>query len=263
MLGLEEAIQAIKDLAVEAARAKEPRIVPIPGDPRNVFVDRAGTGGWEKEPLPPAKRSHRVDTIEDLARLARYALEELELHPVVWHNEHAVVLVFNQRDLWDSAAVTLHQAPQWQTLAKLAIRTPIRQRELITLLRVDLAGCLPTPRLINAVSHVNFRAASHGESIIQQGRESLGRSVESEIAGVKDAIPDRETVRVPLYQNVGERELRWDIECDLEVNAAEQVFVFRPLPGEMEEAIATHQADIRGRLIAALGDDVPVYAGSP
>lgn len=260
---LQDAINAIQDLAAAAARASQPRITEIPGDPRHVYVDSAGTGSWEKEPLPRRCFAHHVETIEDLARLAVYAQAELNLRPAVWHAHAQVKLIFDRADPFDVATVNLQIDRRWQTLLTLSQARPLRQRELLTLLRVDLAGCLPTPRLVNAVSHVNFRAANLGESIIQQGRETLGRHVENEVAGVKEPIPERETLRLPLYDNVGERELRWDVECDLEVNAAEQVFVFRPLPGEMEAAIALHQADIRQRLIEALGDEVEVYAGVP
>lgn len=259
---LQEAIQTIQELAVEGARSAQPRIIQIPGDPRRVYVDVAGTGGWEERRLPPPKRSHLVSTIEDLARLA-LAAHESDLDPAVWHCAERVQLVFSQSDPWDLATVPLVKTPQWQTLERHAGRAPLRQREMLSLLRVDLAGCLATPRLIAAVSHVNFRAVAGGESIIQQGRESLGRQIESEVQGVKEQIPERETLRVPLYENVGEREMKWDVECDLEVNASEQVFVLRPLPGQLEEAIALHQGDIRQRLEAALGDVVPVYAGSP
>lgn len=259
---LQEAIKTIQELAEEASRAKQPRIVPIPGDPRNVFVDAAGTGGWEVRRLAAPKRTHKPATLEDLGRLALYA-HDLDLDPAVWHSEDKVHLVFSQNDPWDEAILPLVKTPQWLLMEKLADKVPLRQRELITILRVELAGCIGSPRLLNSVSHVNFRAGVQGESRLEHGRESMGKSVESEVAGVKEQIPERETVRVPLYENVGERGLRWDIECDLEVNATEQVFVFRPLPGQLEEAVALHQGDIRQRLQAALGDDVPVYSGTP
>ncbi|MDE2472326.1 MAG: hypothetical protein KGL35_27240, partial [Bradyrhizobium sp.] len=171
-----------------------------------MFVDVTGTGGWEERRLPPGKRSHAVSTVEDLIRLALYAAgESVNADPAIWHDEDAVRLVFDQTDPWDCATVGLVKSPQWQMLETLAKRTPLRQREMVNLLRVELAGCLATPRLIGAVSHINFRAASHGSSSIEQGRDSFGSQVEREVAGVKEPIPETETVRLPLYQNVGER----------------------------------------------------------
>lgn len=257
---LQEAIRELADLAVEAKRAAQPRIIQIPGDDRTIFVDPKGDGQWEERKKPPAKRSHTVTTIEDLATLALYARRTLGLDPAVWHAPDKVVLVFDQTNVWDLATVVLVYAPQWMTL--LSLTRPLSQKELLSILRVDLAGCLDSPSLLNSVSHVNFRAAMHGEGSIQHGRESLGKSVESEVAGVREPIPERGTVLAPIYENPGEQ-TRWPVECDLEIDAANQRFFFRPLPGEMEEALQLQQADIRQRLASALGEEVPVYAGTP
>jgi hypothetical protein len=63
-------------------------------------------------------------------------------------------------------------------------------------LRIDLQGTINRAALLTAVRNIKFRVSDSGASNIQQGNESLGRTIEAEVTGAGD-IPNRLSSRAP------------------------------------------------------------------
>jgi hypothetical protein len=264
-MDLAQTIELIQKTAVEADRTSQERIRAIPGDGRHQYVDLSGTGQWELVEVPPPPRNHMVETVEDLIALAKYAqgFSGDDGGPSVWHDEKLIVLAWQDGDVRDRASMPLRFSPQFELLKKLsAAAQPLTHRELVQLLRVDLAGTTP-PGLLNSVKQIKFMRNEEGHSTVSNGSESLGRSVEAEVRSTLDEIPEQVNLSIQVYLNQGENDQRWPVVCDLQADVQTQRFVFRALPGEIEQAILWHQGTIRQRLQMGVGESVPVYAGRP
>lgn len=249
---LQEAIEYIRDLA---AQSLTPRVVEIPGDKRKLLV--ASSDGVSEREIPAPLRNHQVATVEDLAALANRASGAS-----VWHDFTAVHLLWDDEDRRDRTKLPLEYSDEWNTVTKLQTQCKLDQKQLVRLLRVDLADCISLPSLITSLRKIKFRASTSGEGNVQHGNESLGRQVEAEVTGIDSTIPEQVTLQVRVYRNFGEDE-RWPVRCDLEIDPHEQKFTFRPLPADVNEAQLLAQGSIRQRLRAAINVLVPVYFGEP
>lgn len=256
---LQEAFEYIRDLAAQGIK---PVVVEIPGDKRTVLV--ADSSGTKERAIPAPLRSHKVATVEDLARLATHASKGIggDNTPTVWHGFAAVTLLWDDEDRRDRVTLPLEHTDEWKVIASLGRQSPMGQREIIRLLRVDLCDCINLPSLITSLRKIKFKTASSGGANIQHGNESLGREIEAEVSGIDGSIPEQVTLQVRVYKNFGEDE-RWPVRCDLEIDPHKQEFVFRPLPADVNEAQLLAQGSIRQRLQTALTGAVPVYFGEP
>jgi hypothetical protein len=115
--------------------------------------------------------------------------------------------------------------------------------------------------LLTAVRSIKFRTSEAGASTIQQGNESLGRTIEAEVTGAGD-IPESVLVSCAVFSNPGEREKTFTVGCDLEIVPAEKKFRFRPIPDEIERVTDAALAGIRDRIADTL-QDIAVFYGSP
>lgn len=69
-------------------------------------------------------------------------------------------------------------------------------------------------------------------------------------------------VSCPVYQNHGERDYKFSILCDLEIDAVGQKFLFKPLPDEIERVRDAALEGIRVRVAAEL-EGVAIFYGTP
>lgn len=249
-------------MLLEAIVTGDVKIVPIPGDPRTVLV-KHGKSMTERAVAVPI-RSHKVLSVEDAIAVAKQAAQPGHANsPEVWHSPNKIVVVLDAADRRDTATMAFECSTQYAKLCELETRGPLDQKKLISLLRVDFAGCIDLPGLLTSVRKIKFRASTSGESNVQHGNESLGKSVEAEVSGVDAAFPEEVVVKVPVYRNYGEDGFRTSVVCALEIDPPTQTFSFRPLGGEITRAMHAAQESIGARLRDGVGETVPVYFGEP
>lgn len=244
---------ALEYLAKRFHDGNKATLLSIPGDGRKAYVDQAGT--VTPYDVPPSPRSHTVDSVEDLIAAAGL----WDNGAVVWINADKVVLVIDDADRRDTVTLPLVKSHQFQTLVRMSNTPQMDQQQLIRLLRIDLPGALSRAELLTTIRQIKFRQSSSGESNVQHGSESLGRSIEAQVTGAND-IPEQVAVSCNVYQNPGEREFTATVMCDLEIVPTEQKFRFRPLPDELERVTEAAIAGIRERIAQ---DIESVFYGTP
>jgi hypothetical protein len=252
-----DAIKALVELG-RAADAPQPLAV---SDPDNLHVVLGGKMTVVPRPLPP--RGHKPETLDDLVALAnRFA--GADHSPVVWYSAGAVVVVLNDDDRRDSTAtLELVESELFTKVRELAaFRRAMTQKELVRLLRIDLAGALEPAALLNPVRRMTWSSSGETRATVERNRESMGKDIALTVRADAD-IPEEVNLRVPVFANPGEGEHDVLVRCAVDVEPLEQTFRLIPLPGEVDNAVHTALADIAARLQQTLNDGVPAYQGTP
>lgn len=245
-------VQALEFLFAAARDAKAARILPIPGDGRTCYVEHCGE--IHEYTVAPLHREHTVESVADLIAAAKRWGDQ----PVIWVSGTQVVLIPTDADRRDTVTLPLVESQQLLFLRQCKAFSQI---EMIRALRTSLVGAEKRAELITAIRSLKWRTSSEGSADIQHGKESLGRSVENEVTG-SGIIPELIVVTGPVYRNLGEENNLFSIGCDLEIDAPQQRFLFKPLPDEIDSAVSLGMASIRERILAEL-PDVPVLYGTP
>jgi hypothetical protein len=249
---LKELFESLSNQSVKAkgARVVEPRI-----DPRKLMLDQ--DGAILEFPIPPPLRCHSLHSLQSLIDAA---LSDAALKPVVYHSPERVVLIYDDADRRDTAIFTLVPSPPLKTLRDFEGREGFSARELWFLFKTTFDGCGISPELIRNLQKLRWRTGQETRTDFSQGRESIGRDVESEIHADLD-FPETIVLDLFLYENPGENH-RWSVRCFLIVEAVEQRIRFGALPGELKKVEQLHQEWIANRLSEGLGQ-VPIYFGAP
>ena len=95
---------------------------------------------------------------------------------------------------------------------------------------------------------------SEARADIQQGRESLGKAIMSQVTG-EDAFPEEVTFDMRLFDN-GPR-IFHQIHCALEIFPQEQQFAITPFPEQIRSALDGEIA----AMVSEFGDYVDAFAG--
>ena len=105
------------------------------------------------------------------------------------------------------------------------------------MLRLNFLQALGTKgdQLITACRSLRFSEGTKGHSAVSQGRQSLGRELESEVISELGTIPETLEFVLPIYSDPMLQTLQ-RILCDLEVNPADQTFLLTPLADEISSA---------------------------
>lgn len=245
-----EAIKVLQDVAVKAAtpqtlpakNAHERRVLLPNGESLSVEADH-----------PP-----RCHQIHDLDSLAAFVADMPDV--VMWHDADEVVAVLNDATYRDSTlTMPLPIHPTFEALAGMSDRQ-FGQKQLIDFFRLNLKKEIDAavPGFVSALRDVRFVNNASGESLVQHGRESMGKRIEQSVTGV-DALPEDFSIRVPLWLHL---DAVVDVECALLVDTAEGKFRCGPKPGAIEQAKAAGQKWLGAQLESAC-DKAIVYFGSP
>jgi hypothetical protein len=206
---LKEMIDALGDLTRKAAAP-----VPVPIlDPRKVsFVVN---GMQVTQDVPPTPRDHKAGSLDEIIALANRfgegATDLGEGQPVVWYDEEKVVLVIDDSGhRVERATLTLDTSDVFACLCRLSkAREWMDQKPFVRLLKLDLAGKVEPPYLIDRARKLKFEATSSSTGVVQRDRESLGRNITSEVTSDGD-IPEEVLVNAPVFKTAGERDpYRW------------------------------------------------------
>jgi hypothetical protein len=262
-----ESLELLQSTARKAAGAVSLDL-PLAGRIAIVCVD----GRLETVPLPPATRGHIVYSLDDLAGWAIKAAIDYQRKdqqtaggpPIIYHNKYGCTLVLDDADRRDRVSFPLAFSDPWILVERLAKeKVAWSQREAIQALRLTLAA---EPTVVAALRRIDFTSRSAADSLIYRGRESLGKSVETELANAAE-IPETIMLSVPIYRNVGE-DRHYDLSCALELDLVNSRIQVVPEVGRTDEILHLHQADIAHRLEEVfteegLEEHPALYYGSP
>lgn len=252
---------ALEYLSKLAGRASEPKLLDSSHGRRHVYV--IGEAIHDVQ-VPPRPRQHSVGDLADLIALAeRFSAEGTDGTPVVWYGPTGVVLVVDdQGHRLETATLRLAVSSVFAKVVELASRpsgVPYDHKPFLRLLRVELAGAMPSTELYDRVKRVAFENGQTVRADVSRNKsESLGREITSKVSG-EGEVPEEVTLMVPVYSTPGETD-RYALRCAVEVDPAEGRFRLVPLPDEIERVRSLAVASI-GRRLAAL--PCPSYFGEP
>ncbi len=263
-----ETLQLLQDTAQKAASAHDKlALVAMPTEPyaevRLVLPD--GTAEEAVVNIPP--RKHRLGNVAEVARYTALAeLTILMTDATVWYNRQSVNVVFNDRhdddDLRGRATVDLVESPELVELRRFESGEKwLGQKEFVFLCRSKFNRCLENAdQFLRTIRSIKFYANESGHGNIQKSRESLGRSIESEVSSEFGEIPDEITLNVKVFTDATLKGTR-PIRCAFDVDQQTGKMRLVPLAGEIESAVDAEVETI-GEM---LGNSVklPIVCGQP
>ena len=259
-----DTLELLQATAVAAADAKgKASVLTLPPGSKEYAIIK-GSGDIELHELPPRERKHRLYSVQEVPAFVNEIQARLAGNLVtVWYSQEAVtVLIDDGPDSvrTDCARVELLLTKEMKCLRAVAEKW-LSQRELIRLLRIDLADSIGAwgAELVCVLRSIDYGESVGGKGKVEHGRESMGREIENEVRSELGAIPETITLSVRLYEDPALRR-RFDIRCALELNPRDGLFQLVALPGQISDALEAQMESI-GSL---LGECVcPVYYGTP
>lgn len=227
-----------------------PNRVPLPDRHYSQFVINGEVKQFTHE--PPAEKYTACD-IETLASFT-------EDNSIVWHCDNTVIAVVeatsNYRD--DRVTMELRQSEKWRSLLTDAHKPRMHQefiRWLVRNLRDELEAS--APGLLGIIRNLKFRSLDQGESDVQHGKESMGRSVAREISGA-EALPETVTIKLRRWAKL---EIFVEVECLLVLDTDERKLALQPLADATEQAEHDAQGQLHELIASAV--ECPVAYGNP
>lgn len=241
----------------KAVQAQGCTVLPTPNPPHH-FALEDGKGNITWHDAEPTPRAHIAG---DLATLVAWATAT-ETEPTVWYSRTAVVCILDDATRRDTVTLPLALSPQVQQLFGLERATMgVDVKALAKLLRVTFDACLDGGELARSLEGLRFEAGQVVEAASTRERSSLGRQITEQVSG-RHALPAQVDLTVPIFA-AGFPHLRRCVRCAIETDAAKAQVQLIPLPGMIEEAIRSAEVELGQDLLAALGEEVPVYFGRP
>lgn len=260
-------------VVLQTTKAMRPTVVHADAEPNHVYLLAHADGKVEQREALPEPRAHRagdlsaiIEMVHELTRRSEESVSDTNL--VVWYSREAVVLLLDDATRRDRLTLPLTLHPQLLALQQLEqSKQQFDQKGFVSLLRIQFAGCLgPAGNLIEIVRQVKFKQHQDGHGVVQHGKASIGRSIQSELTGA-GTIPEQTTLDVPVFAGpLAAR--RYAIECAIEVDPASERFQLIPFPGAVEAAICAAEAQLGADLRDATRrnteeDEAAVYYGMP
>ncbi len=225
--------------------------------PHTRFVHFPGATELKEYSVEPAPRKHAVCSLAHLVALA--AGHEFAS---IWHTDGAVNLCFDRTLRREFASMVLKHDPRYLLVKGLGERW-YSPKEFVNLLRVSLRGAFEGPELIAVLSKpVGFKTTEETTSTAGRTKESVGKSIESEIK-TEMAIPPEITLQIEMYTNFSTGG-GFPVACALDVDLSEQKFQLCPFPGELEHLVEATHAALQAMITAGLPDGLKehVYFGT-
>jgi hypothetical protein len=256
---LKEAITYVYEKAAELANKQKANKVDWLSNPRMAVFEM--NGQLLERPVPPELRKHTVDSVFDLI-LAATAWVGTEGKGTIWLSHKDIVLIVDDADRRERVTLPLVQSDVFEKMCELDQKPVMDQLTLIRLLRRHFRNATEASVVLAAVRKIKFNRNESGHSNLQHGNESIGRTIEAEIAGAAD-IPDRLTVPLNVYSNPGERDNVVSVAFDLEIDVHQQKFSLKPQPDEITTVIEQSLGTIRRRIMAGAPKGMPILYGTP
>lgn len=245
------AIEAIQKPVREAEQlTKSVTIMDLPGDARRKLLVQSGAHEFFN--VPPPLRSHTVGSLADLINQAL-----LYDHGSIWFDKNAVTLLIDDADRRERITFILFFSDAWKEICRLGERGAMSQKDAIRLLKNSLGASSATVAIFRKL---DFESRIKTSGQVDRGRESLGKSVESQVQGTAD-LPEELMVTVPIYSVSCERQT-YDVKLLIDYDVQAARILIEPEPDLLDELVEKHLEDIRERLQKDL-PDYQIYFGTP
>lgn len=226
---------------------------------RTVFIRQGDK--YTDEEFPPEDRGGVLQGFRSF--LDAILDPEICEKPEVYHNDDAMVVLCDRDDRSQRITMPLTKSDQFLAILKLSYGDlSFTPAQLVKYLRFDMSEGDGVEAMIKAVRRIDFTRQSVGNSSVEHGRESLGKSVEASVQQA-DNIPESLAFEVPVYSNSGLLNLtRVRIEMGVHIDLELQKLSIRPLAGQIDRARVTAHAAIANEFRKE-APKVPVFHGRP
>lgn len=254
--------ELLQELQKQAQQTLAPQFVEYDRKSNRAYKDADGNLAFLEGALD---RDHKFESLADLATFSKRFLnvEAFDPNNSFWYDENGVTFIMDDFASQDRAVLSLPKSPQWLAILDLAKGRAMSQRDLIQLLRTTLRDCLgKCGDLIKNLREIKWKSLAEGESNIQRGKASIGKTIQQQIEGLGE-IPEYITLTVPFWAN---RVLVYvDVECSLDPDEATTTFKLVPLPGKVERATEMALDALHEAVVGSFGSEeppFPIYRGS-
>lgn len=246
---------ALHTLSAQARLAADPKVVrdrALGDDAALIQFPGDDPRGYTR---PPESMRADVGGLGDLiVAVQEWGGERSE----VWVAPYKIVAVLGRGDSRRERV----ELPLMTTMAMLALQgmgPTLTQRQLISALRHELAGC-GLEGLLAAVRRISWRRTSDGGATIAHGKESLGRKVEQEVQGTTE-LPEEITASLRVYSTRG-CDYVGSVPLAITVDYESEKIGLRPIGDALQAAEDAAQASIANMLSGELGDAAVVLCGA-
>jgi hypothetical protein len=247
---LKEAIDRIAELGVEASGIETCDLYD------RKFVLRKGTAFEILERDPPEAKYETLDCPSFVS-----LVNALGEDPLVLIDCERVVGILDESKKRGRVYLGLEKSRAAKALT--ALGNPTDQKKLIGFLREELAGCVEE-KFLAIVRRLDFSRRNDGNSSIQHGRESLGRSVEAAVQSAEGQVPEIVVVTLPAWGSI-EFDSTIQLRCAVHVDAVAEKISIRPIGEELEIAVNFVMSKLQVHLLNLFsdeGNDTQVVLGS-
>lgn len=250
--GLADAIGLIQATAVDAAGVgNKVHLLDLPHEPPGFYGVLRGDD-LEVRQSQRGAILIELNSVDQVPEFAKRIKDEWKGNPAIYYDLDAIVISVDdslESHRRDHATLKLEKTPEWELVSSGAIRKPRTQKEFLRLLRVDLQECGTDSldKLIEVCRKLSHSSRESGSREINAGRESMGRSVESEIRSEAGDIPQTVDLNVRLFEDRA-ISIRRTVRCQVEIDASENAFELIPLPGDLRTVRERGIEDIETRL---------------
>lgn len=248
---IREALELIQETALDAKAAGVAPGVEL----RNATLLETAEG-LVKQPHDPPARQHKVRNLDTLSTLV-----EGRADASVWHADNTVIAILADKDDGhrdDRVTWSLSASAKFQCLTRDAA-TARSHADFVKFLVQNLRDEFDAaaPGLLGTIRSLKFLTADQQTGNIQQGRESVGRSIDAEVTGAKD-LPETVLIKVRRWASL---EYLASVECLLVLDTTNRTLALKPLADQLECAENDAQDWLDGQLTDAV--KCPVYYGTP
>lgn len=179
-------------------------------------------------------RAHEVMRLSDIVAAVEKWVENDQSQACICVDENRISAVLDDDHLGvNTCEMVLGETEAFDRVKGFIGGQNFDQVELIRLLRNELRGA--SPSLLAAVRNLKFTRTENGQSNMQHGNESLGRSIEAAVT-VADKIDESFVVETKCYKGIDELKT-YSFLVTIEVNIQKQMFTLRSQADEVDEAV--------------------------
>lgn len=252
--------ELFKAIGEQALHAATPKAFHPDAEPKHVYWL-----GSERHEADPSPRDHKAADLETFGHwLTEHAPPDgdaSEAHCCLWYDRTGVVLLVHEPTRRDRVTLALSPSPQMLALEQLERgKAGLTQAEILKLLRTTFADCMaPAGDLLGLLKSIKFKSLTDGHSKTDQGKRSVGKTIEQEISGLAP-IPEEVALLVPVFAQASLQIIRATVRLYLDADPATERFALYPLAGELELAYGHGEQQLGDRLADVVGA-VPCYRG--
>jgi len=217
-------------------------------------------GSSSERSRPAPLRYTQLESLPDLCLMA--ADELIAESPEVYFAESGVTLVLDRSDLRETVLCPLVTSEKWDSLLELVNGKSMTPAEAVRFMRFDLPGTgAEAAAVLTALRNVDFKRTGEGRTVVQHGRESLGRSVEAVVQNI-EAIPETFCVRAPIFTTLGAEGFEQTLAVGIYVDVSAEKIHFQLLPDEATNAMRRCLSQIETDLRVGLPEECPLFRGT-